>query len=366
MKVYLIFNAGSSSIKFSLFDEKKLDLIIKGALNDIQNDPELIIKNAKGEIILSNNRIKQGYENGLNTLNDYLHKQNNYEVTKIGHRVVHGGRIFSKPIIITKEILKKLKSLIPLAPLHQGHNIEAIELCQKMYPKTPQIACFDTAFHRTQSTLSQTFAIPEKYTKEGVIRYGFHGLSYEYITLQLPKYIKNFKKKKIIIAHLGNGASLCAIKNGKSIATTMGLSTLDGLMMGTRCGAIDPGVIIYLMEEKKMKIKEIEHLLYHESGLKGVSEINNDMQDLLNNKSPKAKFTIDLFCHQATKQLLSLLVDLQGLDCIIFTGGIGENAKIIRDKITNHVNKALKKTIKNYIIPTNEELMIAKHTKKEK
>jgi acetate kinase len=297
----LVINAGSSSIKLSLFDYKALNLIHH---QEIKNLSEI-----------------------LKAL------PNNLLLKAVGHRVVHGGAYFTGPVFITDDIIQKITALIPLAPLHQPHNVEAIQIIQKFYPSVPQIACFDTTFHQTQEKLAKLTALPRKFMEEGIIRYGFHGISYEYIASVLPQHIKSNSNGKIIVAHLGQGASMCAMKEYKSIATTMGFSALDGLMMGTRCGSIDPGVILYLLQEKKFTAEKLTELLYLKSGLFGVSGISNDMRELQTSTNPHAQEAVELFCYKAAKEVAALCVALEGCDGIVFTAGIGENSAIIRKKI---------------------------------
>jgi acetate kinase len=380
-EVILVMNAGSSSIKFSLFT-KKLTLIYHGEIEGLTKKPQLTIFNAQHIQVVKQSIPSLGYQAALSKLFDWLkHLSDQIILKAVGHRVVHGGTYFFGPTIITANVIKKIASLNPLAPLHQSHNLEAIKIIKLLYPKLPQIACFDTAFHRSQSKLATLFAIPRQLTKKGIIRYGFHGISYEYIASVLPRYIKNKANKKIIVAHLGNGSSMCAMKNRKSIATSMGFTTLDGLMMGTRCGTIDPGVILYLLEEKKLSAEKINGLLYNESGLLGVSGISGDMRELQSNTNHSAIEAVNLFCYRAARELSALCVILQGCDAIIFTAGMGENSAIIRKKIcdwlqwlgivlnkkANNCNATIisqnKSKILVSVIPTNEEYMIAKHTR---
>ena len=279
-------------------------------------------------------------------------------VVAIGHRVVHGGREFSQPEHITADVLATLKSLIPLAPLHQPAAIKLIEEAQKLYPKVPHLACFDTSFHHTMPESQRRFAIPYHLHDEGVMRYGFHGLSYEHIADIMPEEIGHRAHGRVIVAHLGGGASACAMKNMQSVASTMGFSTLDGMMMGSRCGALDAGVLLYLLSEKQMILPELVGMLYHNSGLKGVSGICDDMQELLESNEPKAKQAVDLFCTMAAKEIAGLLPSLGGLDALIFTGGIGAHAAQVRHRITELLRFAGDFAI--HTIPTNEELVIAK------
>jgi acetate kinase len=295
---------------------------------------------------------------------------------------VHGGRDFLTAKKLTLSVVTRLKELIPLAPLHQPHNLVAIEAIFNWAPELPQVACFDTSFHHTQPPLAQLFALPRKYSDQGIIRYGFHGLSYQYIVSCLPEYLGTLSEGRVIVAHLGNGASMCALKQRKSVATTMGFTALDGLIMGQRCGSLDAGVVIHLLRHYKMSIDEVDHLLNNESGLLGVSGISNNMQVLEQSDDPKAKQAIDLFCYRAARELSSLVSTLNGLDVIVFTAGIGEKSAQIREQICAHlawlgvtldlsanrqhngVISQVDSKIKVLVIPTNEEVVIAQATQK--
>ena len=272
--------------------------------------------------------------------------------------LVHGGRDFTQPTLITDEVLEKLKSYIPLAPLHQPAALKLIEETRKFYPDAPQVACFDTAFHHTMPDVQRRFAIPRALHDAGIMRYGFHGLSYQHVAEVMPKH------ERVIVAHLGGGSSACAMKNRQSVASTMGFSTLDGLMMGTRCGALDAGVLLYLLTEKKLSVPELSNLLYHESGLKGVSSISGDMQELLANDTPAAHEAIALYCSLAAKEIAAMLPALGGLDALVFTGGIGENAPAIREKITSLLRWVGDFSV--IVIPTDEELVMANACKNYK
>ena len=297
-----------------------------------------------------------------------------------GHRVVHGGQGHDKPARVTPELMNDLEKLIPLAPLHQPHNLAAIRAVTTALPDLAQVACFDTSFHRTQIKLAQSFALPRALTDEGIIRYGFHGLSYDYIAGQLPKHLGARANGRVIVAHLGNGASMCAMKNRQSVATSMGFTALDGLMMGRRCGTIDPGVILHLIDNKGMSSQEVGQLLYNQSGLLGVSGISNDMHVLETSISPHAQEAINLFCYRAACELASLTIPIGGIDTIVFTAGIGENSAYVRQKICEHlswmgvflddgantknaprISKA-GSDVDVLIIPTNEEIVIARAT----
>jgi acetate kinase len=304
-------------------------------------------------------RVAHGtFNNNPAEIEQWLCSVGSLGIISIAHRIVHGGRDFTQPTIITNEVLEQLKSYIPLAPLHQPAALKLIEETHKLYPDAPHIACFDTAFHHTMSDIQRRFALPRAIHDAGIMRYGFHGLSYQYVADILCDYPSKIAKERVIVAHLGGGSSACAMKNLRSVASTMGFSTIDGLMMGSRCGAIDPGVLLYLLTEKHMSVPELRNLLYHESGLKGVSNISGDMQELLESDSPAAYEAIELYCSLAAKEIAALLPAIGGLDTLVFTGGIGEHAPAIRNKITNLLGWVGDFCV--IVIPTDEELMMAK------
>ncbi len=378
----IVFNAGSSSLKFSLYDETARHLIFHGQVDDIPGEPTLAVFDKNQTRIHQETGFSNGHEAALSAV--LVWHEAHSETTDIkaaGHRIVHGGQIYTEAAIMTDTIIKQLETLIPLAPLHQPHNLAIAKVFRALHPSIPQIACFDTAFHRSQSVAAEKFALPRKYYDEGILRYGFHGLSYAYITSVLPSYIGDKADGRIIVAHLGNGASMCAINRGKSVSTTMGFTALDGLMMGTRCGALDPGIALYLMSEKGMSVEEVTRMLYQDSGLKGISNISHDMRDLLESDAPEAREAIDLFCYHAAKQLAGLIPSLGGLDALVFTAGIGEGSSVIRDNICwrlswlgvsldRNANESgqcynihsPESAVDVYVIPTNEELMIARMT----
>lgn len=345
-----------------------------GSVDAIPTAPRLAICDKDNKEIHNETIGKTGHKQAIRVLLEWVGKQSDIKIISAGHRVVHGGREFSAPVKITDEIIAKLKDLIPLAPLHQPHNIAVIEAFATIYPDIKQTICFDTAFHRTQRKEAEIFPLPIELTNKGIIRYGFHGLSYEYISSVFKD-----KADRVIVAHLGNGASMCAMKNLKSVATTMGFTPLDGLMMGTRCGALDPGVILHLLQSEKMTIEQLHDTLYYQSGLKAVSGISHDMRELLLSEDANAKFAVELFCFNAARQLTSLIPAIGGLDAIIFTAGIGAFSPTVRKKICSHLNwlgleisednnrknarliSSEKSKVSVYAIPTNEELMIAKH-----
>ncbi len=384
-KFILVINSGSSSIKFSLFacDKQGLNLYYHGQIQDLYESPQINIFNASQAQVLNQVITTQGHEAGLKILFNWLDDlSDSITLTAVGHRVVHGGTFFSNPTLITDEVMQKIASLIPLAPLHQPHNLEAIKIISQLYPDLAQISCFDTTFHRTQKRVATLFALPRSLSDEGIIRYGFHGLSYEYIASVITDYIGEIGNKRVMMAHLGNGASMCAMYQRKSVATSMGFTALDGLMMGTRCGRIDPGVLLYLLEQKKYSTERVTQLLYNASGLIGVSELSNNVRELLKHLDDERVLeAIDLFCYRAALETGSLLVALGGCDVLVFTAGIGEHAPLIRKKISEqlswlgvkiddeaNINNATiisekDSTVLVGVIPTNEELMIAQHVR---
>lgn len=395
----LVLNAGSSSIKFALFSYAKNQAIARQALLAGQIDgirvsgsdcagPHLRAHDQHGNrladqtLSVAQHGESNPHRHALQQLLTWLDAHDDgIQMTAVGHRVVHGAQKYLQPTRLTPAIRAELAQLIPLAPLHQPHNLEAISAIAELQADLPQIACFDTAFHHTQAEIAQTFALPRHITAQGVRRYGFHGLSYEYIAETLGEHLETkLADGRVIIAHLGNGASMCAMQQRKSIATTMGFTALDGLMMGTRTGNLDPGVLLYLMDHLKMDSPTITRLLYKESGLLGVSGISQDMRELLASNRPEAQQAIDLFCYRIHRELGSLAAALGGLDALVLTGGIGEHAIQIREKICNgaewlgikldqeaNKNNAIRISsvtarVPVLVVPTNEEWMIAKQT----
>ncbi len=387
----LVINSGSSSIKFAIFSntEKSQDptLISRGKIDSIGTGKALFrVKDCNENMLIDRtishqNKEIVSHEYVFNELFQWLEEsKSNQKIIGIGHRIVHGGPLYYKPELIDDKLMQALDKLVPLAPLHQPHNLNAVKILAKLKPDLPQIACFDTGFHHMQADIPRMFALPKEFWDAGVRRYGFHGLSYEYISSVLPFYLGNKAEARIVIAHLGNGASMCAIHHRKSIATTMGFTALDGLPMGTRCGTLDPGVILYFLQEQQMRAEQISDLLYNNSGLRGVSGLSNDVRELLADGSKEATTAIDLFIYRINREIGSLTAALGGLDSLIFTAGIGANAASIRtkvchqarwlgieiDEIANQHNKLLISTIDSpvsvWVIPTNEELMIARHT----
>ncbi|WP_131778687.1 acetate/propionate family kinase [Legionella bozemanae] len=378
----VVFNSGSSSIKFAVYElNASLPKLLHGIVENIRESPVLKLYDENDVLVRENHFEKDReysyfYELLFSALKT---NQFGFQISAIGHRVVHGGNEFHAPVFISSDIMKKLEKLIPFAPLHQPYNLEAIESIRKLAPELQQIACFDTAFHTTHPKTADLFGLPRKFFEAGIKRYGFHGLSYEFIMHQLKKITPQKYLGRIVIAHLGNGASMCAVKQGKSIDSTMGFTALDGLMMGTRCGTIDPGVILYLLQSEKMSPDKIQNLLYKESGLLGISGITFNMQELLAEKNPHAKEAIELFVYRIRKELGALTAALGGLDVLVFTGGIGENAWQIRQAVCQdsewlgiEIDTTLNKTrqlmisssksfVDIYTIPTDEEWVIANH-----
>lgn len=383
-----VINAGSSSIKFSLFVERgeTLELHVRGQIEGIDASPRFVAWGSDGKSATDmswTSVAKPGHDGALDHLTAFMRTElADTRLIGIGHRVVHGGLNYSTPVVIDAEVVAALEQLAPLAPLHQPHNLAPIRRLREQAPELPQVACFDTAFHRTNPELAQRFALPEELHDAGVRRYGFHGLSYEYIASVLERFDPRGAAGRTVVLHLGNGASMCALQAGRSIASTMGFTALDGLPMGTRAGSIDPGVILYLMNERGMDARSIENLLYKQSGLLGVSGISSDMRALQSSDDPRAKFAIDLFCYRIRRELGSLAAALGGLDAIVFTAGIGENSATVRERVcrdaawlgvqldpsTNLAGGPRLSTpgasTSAWVIATNEELMIAKHTRR--
>jgi acetate kinase len=386
----LALNAGSSSIKFSLFVTtngiSSLSLLYQGEVEGIGSDPHFLVHNTTGQRLVDK-RLKAGaagvltHKEALGVLLDWIERnETGLTLIVVGHRVVHGGTYFSAPVLVDSSVINQLESLVPLAPLHQPHNLAAIRFIASIKPDIPQVACFDTAFHRTQPLVAQAFALPRDVTDQGIKRYGFHGLSYEYIASVLPDYVGVRAERRVVVAHLGNGASMCALQGRKSLATTMGFTALDGLPMGTRCGTTDPGVILYLLSELHMDVTSITDLLYHRSGLLGVSGLSSDMRELLASDSPLAAEAIDLFVYHIRRELGSLVAALGGLDVLVFTAGIGEHAPSIRARVCQDAQwlgvqlderanlsggpkiSTDDSAVSVWVIPTDEDLMIARHS----
>lgn len=383
----LVLNAGSSSLKFSVFlDEDPPQPLLRGQLEGLLTQPRFVARNPTA--VVGEKEWAAGTQLDHEGAIEFLFTWGRSgvlgerRIAAVGHRVVHGGMKFAAPVFIDAETLAELEALVPLAPLHQPHNVAAIKAVAQMTPTLPQVACFDTAFHRVQPAVAQAFALPRRYAEEGVCRYGFHGLSYEYIASVLPRIDPRAANGRTLVAHLGNGASMCAMASGKSVATTMSFTALDGLIMGTRCGAIDPGVLLYLIDRHGMNARALEQLLYEQSGLLGVSGVSSDMRALLASSDSCAAEALDLFVYRINRELGSLAAALGGLDALVFTGGIGENAVSIRARVCRDATwlgleldeeanarggPCISRTgsrVTAWVIPTNEELMIALHTQR--
>jgi acetate kinase len=351
----LVINAGSSSVKFSLFDKgADLKLLANGQVADIGGKPVFSAGNDKQPLPSGST-----HEEALRFILDWIEKQKHPALEIAAHRVVHGGTFFREPVRLTPQILEKLRGLNSLAPLHQPHNLAAIEILTKLKPALPQIACFDTAFHAGHEPLFKVYALPQNLTDKGIQRYGFHGISYEWIAHVLKGEHPALAKGRVIVAHLGNGASLCAMKNGVSIDTTMGMTALEGLPMGTRCGNLDPGAVIFMARDLGLPPEKVEHILYNDSGLKGLSGMTNDVKTLEASNDPKAVFALDYFSLKTAQFMAMMAVALGGVDGIVFTGGIGENATTVRENILNRL--AFLKPYEVLVIPANEERMMAMH-----
>ena len=382
----LVLNAGSSSLKFCVYARPQANdwhLESRGQIEGIGASPRILARDADGKTLIDQPPSTPVHDGAgaLEALAVWLRSMfGGGRVLGVGHRVVHGGARYTGPVIVTGQVLAELHGLIPLAPLHQPHNLAAIEAVSERLPGTPQVACFDTSFHRTQSTLAELIALPDEICQAGVRRYGFHGLSYEYIATALPRMATDIARARVIVAHLGNGASLCALRDGKSVDSSLGFTALDGLCMGTRPGGVDPGVILYLFQNLGLSAPEVETVLYKKSGLLAISGISSDMRDLLASSEAKARLAVDYFVYRAAKEIGALAAVLGGIDGLVFTAGIGENSAEIRRRICEssawlgikldaeaNARNALRISVAEsrvsvWVIPTNEELMIARHS----
>jgi acetate kinase len=382
----LVLNAGSSSLKFCVFrrpDEKDWQIAARGQIEGIGTSPRLRVKDTQ-DVVLANNSLDVAVTDGhtaIDALASWLRSQwRGARVLGVGHRVVHGGLRCVQPVLVTPQILSYLYELVPLAPLHQPYNLAAIDGVFERLPDVPQVACFDTGFHSGHSQVADLIPLPRSICKSGLQRYGFHGLSYEYIASVLPQVAPEIAKGRVIVAHLGSGASLCALNDGKSVDSSLGFTALDGLCMGTRPGALDPGVVLYLFQTLGLTAKEVETMLYKQSGLLGISAISNDMRDLLCRSEPEARLAVDYFVYRAAKEIGALTAVLGGIDALVFTAGIGENSSEIRRRICEASSwlgvdldtqanasggpriSTAQSRVSAWVVPTNEELMIARHT----
>ena len=383
MSLVAVLNAGSSSIKFGVYKRASSpELILRGQVEGIGVGPRAKIFDAKNKVLAEETFEADGFNHDaavaaiMKITSRWLDGD---DLTAVGHRVVHGGAHYSAPVLVTADVLVALADLIPRAPLHQPHNLAPIQAIRARRPDLPQVACFDTAFHCRQAPIARAFAIPRRYSEDGIRRYGFHGISYEYIATRLAEIAPEIANAGLIVAHLGNGASLCALQSGSSVASTMGFTAVDGIMMGTRCGALDPGVMVHLMDRYGLDARGLEDLIYRDSGLLGVSGISSDMRELRSSDAPAAKEAIDLFVYRIVREIGSLTAALGGLDGLVFTAGIGEDDAATRaevaagcrwlglelDENSNSEARleisANSSRVRAMVVPTNEELMIASH-----
>ena len=382
----LVLNAGSSSLKFCVYLRRGTEgwrLGARGQIQGIGTAPTLTVRDHTGTEI-ANQRVDDRVRDGraaLQVLAGWLRERfAGAPVVGVGHRVVHGGARYAKPCVVTPQVIADLRALVPLAPLHQPYNVGGIDAVTELLPDVPQVACFDTGFHSGQSAVAELVPLPAEIREGGVRRYGFHGLSYEYIASALPEVAPDIADGRVIVAHLGSGASMCAMKNRKSVDSTLGFTALDGLCMGTRPGTVDPGVILHLFQTLGLSAPEVETMLYKKSGLLGVSGISNDMRELERSTDPRARLALDYFVYQATKQIGALTAVLSGVDALVFTAGVGENSAAMRQRICEasawlgveldgvanerHGPRITGSgsAVSAWVIPTNEELMIARHT----
>lgn len=383
-----VLNAGSSSIKFSLYviRDGREEVLVRGQTEGIYTAPRFVAKDGEGAVIAEKawpEGTSLGHDGALEHLFAHVRSEfSGYNILGVGHRVVLGGLDYTQPVLVTPEVLARLKRLIPIVPLHQPHNLAPIQLLMERRPDLAQVACFDTSFHRTNPRTAQLYALPLEYADAGVVHYGFHGLSYEYIASVLPEFDARAASGKTVVLHLGSGASMCAMEDCKSATCTMGFSGVEGLPMGTRSGALDPAILLYLMDEHGMDARAIERLIYTQSGLLGISGISSDMRTLLASEEPRAKLAIDLFAYRIRREMGSLAAALGGVDAIVFTGGIGENSWQVRERVCRDAAwlgveldadansrggpciSAASSRVKAWVIRTNEELMIARHTRR--
>jgi len=386
MDTILVANAGSSSVKFQVFAAEQngaLTRQIRGQIDGVGTSPRLRATGADRTVLIDRTLDSQAVRDvsaALTTAGTWLREELRIDPVAIGHRVVHGGPDYDRPVRVNAEVVARLERYVPLAPLHQPHNLAPIRSILARFPDLPQVACFDTAFHRGHGGLADRYAIPEQLYAEGVRRYGFHGLSYEYIASLLPSAAPEIAAGRVIVAHLGSGASMCALQSGRSVESTMGFTALDGLPMGTRPGQLDPGVVLHLISGKGMAAADVQKFLYHDCGLKGLSGISNDMRELQDSSDPRAVLATEYFVYRVGLNAGLLAAALGGVDGFVFTAGIGENSPKIRAAIATRLawlgvsldananaegRSSISQTgsrVPVYVLPTDEELMIARHT----
>jgi len=386
MDTILVVNAGSSSVKFQAFGINEaggLSRLIKGQMDGIGSRPRLKAEDSNKMPLVDREYACERVSNVPDAIQEagkWLRELHKFDLVAVGHRVVHGGPEYSQPIQVDQEVLARLERYTSLAPLHQPNNLAPIRTLLANHPELPQVACFDTAFHRSHSAVADHYAIPDRFYEDGVRRYGFHGLSYEYVADRLKQVAPDVANKRVIIAHLGSGASMCALTNGQSVESTMGFTALDGLPMGTRPGQLDAGVVLYLVAEKGMSAADVEAFLYRDCGLKGLSGISNDVRKLAESDDPRAAFALDYFVYRVALHAGMLAAALGGIDAFVFTAGIGENSRVLRNRIAEKLRwlgatidhaanaagklniSAERSRVALFVIPTDEELMIARHT----
>ncbi len=356
-KVILVLNAGSSSLKFRIFHASPdLPLLASGRITGIGTHAEFSVDGKLTDACATDLDQAAALQQILRWSD---HHDRDWQIQAVGHRIVHGGERFTAPVVLTGAVLEQLATLVRLAPLHQPHALSAVTILRALHPQLQQIGCFDTAFHAGHAPLFREYALPQSLRQQGVRRYGFHGLSYEWIAQVLQSRHPVLARGRVVAAHLGNGASLCALQAGKSIDTTMGMTALDGLPMGSRCGSIDPGALLYMMRELGMSADALDHVLAHESGLKGLSGISSDMRTLASSSSPSARFAIDFFSMMTAQHVARMAVALGGIDALVFTGGIGEHDSATRAAICRHL--AFLQPFEVLVVPADEERMIAGH-----
>jgi acetate kinase len=387
MQTILVLNAGSSSLKFQMYGitSAGLQRLLKGQMDGVGTSPRLRAAGSDKQVLVDKTFSPSEVPDisaATQHAGAWLRERPDFELTAVGHRVVHGGPDYSNPVRVDDGVLRDLERFVALAPLHQPNNLAPIRTLLERQPELPQVACFDTAFHRGHAAVADQYALPQRFYADGVRRYGFHGLSYEYISGRLREVAPDAAGGRVIVAHLGSGVSMCALDSGRSVDSSMGFTALDGLPMGTRCGQIDPGVILHLMMHEKMKAEEVQDLLYRESGLKGLSGVSNDVRNLLESDSPQAAFALDYFIYRVGLHAGMLAAALNGVDAFVFTAGIGENSPVIRERIAGKLEwlgaeldrganeqgkltiSSSKSRVRLLVVPTDEELMIARHTVK--
>lgn len=359
----LVLNTGSSSLKFQIFEDRDLRVLMSGKVTGIGDTPEMSAKLPDGQGMKTSLPANTDHDSALRAVMDLIAGHDHaWHTAAVVHRVVHGGLDFLEPVIVTPEVIRRLEALIPLAPLHQPHNLAGIAASARLASGAPDIACFDTAFHAGHDELTSSFALPRDIRDKGVRRYGFHGLSYEWISQVLSSDHPDLHTGRVVVGHLGNGASLCALKGGKSVDTTMSMTALDGIPMGTRSGSIDPGAVLYMLHDLDLGTEMVQDILYERSGLKGLSGITNDVEALLRSDDPQAAFALDYFTLKTAQHAAMMAVSMGGIDAFVFTGGIGEHAAPVRQAILERLR--FLGDFRTLVIPTNEERVMAVHAKR--